>query len=96
MPGHIQRHPAEFLRNQQVSEMSESDGKNTPLNPNALDVAALALVLTRASGGHSPVTAEGIRRDVDAGAPTNPDGTLNVVHYAAWLVKRMSGQTDGD
>jgi len=27
--------------------------------------------------------------DVLAGAPTNADGTLNLVHYAAWLVKEM-------
>ena len=25
----------------------------------------------------------------NAGAPTNPDGTLNLVEFAAWLVKEM-------
>jgi len=34
------------------------------------------------------------RADLDAGAPTNPDGTVNLVHYAAWLNKEMS-KTDG-
>ena len=32
-----------------------------------------------------------------AGAPVNSDGTLNLVHYAAWLVKEMtSGGGGGD
>ena len=31
--------------------------------------------------------------DVAAGAPTNADGTINLAHYAAWLVK-MFGHED--
>jgi hypothetical protein len=30
-----------------------------------------------------------LRDDVAAGAPTNADGTINLVHFAAWLVKEM-------
>jgi len=30
-----------------------------------------------------------LQADIDAGAPTNADGTLNLVHYVAWLVKEM-------
>jgi hypothetical protein len=30
-----------------------------------------------------------LRSDVTAGAPTNADGTFNLVHYAAWLCKEM-------
>ncbi len=30
-----------------------------------------------------------LQADVAAGAPTNADGTFNLVHYAAWLVKEM-------
>ena len=26
-----------------------------------------------------------LRADLDAGAPTNADGTINLIHYAAWL-----------
>jgi hypothetical protein len=33
---------------------------------------------------------EMIEADVDDGAPVNPDGTLNLVHYAAWLVKEIA------
>ena len=54
-----------------------------------------ALILSRIGG--RPVTEAMIRADVDAGAPTNADGTLNLVHYAAWLVRQMSsGGAGGD
>ena len=36
-----------------------------------------------------------ITADLNAGAPTNPDGTLNLLHYAAWLV-RESQTGEGD
>jgi hypothetical protein len=32
-----------------------------------------------------------VLRDVADGAPTNADGTINLVHYAAWLVREMAG-----
>jgi len=31
-----------------------------------------------------------IRRHVDAGAPADPDGRVNLIHYAAWLVRRAA------
>ncbi len=58
------------------------------LDPAALGVADAARVLTRMGG--KPVTEEMLRADIDAGAPTNANGTLNLVHYAAWLVKEMN------
>ncbi|QOJ16278.1 MAG: hypothetical protein HRU76_01110 [Phycisphaeraceae bacterium] len=65
------------------------------LNPAALPVADAARVLTRLGG--KPVTEAMLRADIDAGAPTNAGGTLNLVHYAAWLVKEMSvGGAGGD
>jgi hypothetical protein len=68
------------------------------LNPAALGVADAARVLTRIGGvGGKPVTEEMLRADIDAGAPTNANGTINLVHYAAWLVKEMSvGGAGGD
>jgi hypothetical protein len=59
-----------------------------PLNPTALSVTDAALVLSRAGG--TSVTESMIREDIAEGAPTNADGTLNLVHYAAWLVKEMA------
>ena len=55
------------------------------LNPAALPVADAARVLTRLGG--RAVTEVMLRADIDAGAPVNTDGTLNLVQYAAWLVK---------
>ena len=45
------------------------------------------------ASGPQPVTAEMLQADIDAGAPVNADGTMNLVHYAAWIVKEM---IDGD
>jgi len=62
------------------------------LNPAALPVADAARVLTRLGG--KPVSEEMLRADIDAGVPTNADGSVNLVHYAAWLVKEMSAGGD--
>lgn len=56
------------------------------MNPSALPVGIAARLLTKASG--RSISEAQIRADIDAGAPTNPDGTINLVHYAAWLVKQ--------
>ena len=65
------------------------------LNPAALGVADAARVLSRIGG--KPVTDAMLRADIDAGAPTNANGTINLVHYAAWLVREMSvGGAGGD
>ncbi len=69
--------------------MDRDDGKQ-PLSPMSLTVADAARLLTRAAG--QPVTAEMLQADLDAGAPTNADGTINLVHYAAWLVKEMASR----
>ncbi|QOJ04319.1 MAG: hypothetical protein HRU71_12845 [Planctomycetia bacterium] len=58
------------------------------LNPSALSIADAARLLTAAGG--QLVTAEMIQSDVDAGAPANADGTINLIHYAAWLVKEQA------
>ena len=61
------------------------------LNPNALSVANAARLLSKVFG--EPVTEEMIRSDVTAGAPTNRDGTLNLVLYAAWLLRESAKET---
>jgi hypothetical protein len=53
----------------------------------ALPLADVAALLSRVGG--KPVTAEMVRADIDAGAPANVDGTINLVHYAAWLVRNV-------
>ncbi|MBK9128192.1 MAG: hypothetical protein IPM13_10375 [Phycisphaerales bacterium] len=62
------------------------------LNPTALPLADAARLLSAVGG--QVVTVEMLQADVAAGAPTNDDGTLNVAHYAAWLVKEMAARAD--
>jgi len=64
-----------------------NDSKPNPLNPLAMPIPDAARLLGAVGG--QPVAEETIRSDVESGAPTNADGTLNLVHYAAWLVKEM-------
>jgi hypothetical protein len=62
------------------------------LNPTALALADAARLLS-AAGGRA-VSMEMLDSDLAAGAPRNPDGTLNLIAYAAWLVKEMSARGD--
>lgn len=59
-----------------------------PLNPQALRLADMARVLS--ASGSSPVTVEMLQADIDDGAPRNPDGTMNLIRFAAWLVKEIA------
>ena len=56
-----------------------------PINPLALPIADAAQLLSKA--GARQILVEQIEADVAAGAPTNADGTINLVTYAAWLSK---------
>ena len=60
---------------------------NTPVDPNRLTPEQAARLLSAAAKVRVPV--EQIVADLEAGAPRNPDGTINLVYYAAWLVKEM-------
>jgi len=57
------------------------------LNPQALRLADMARILS--ASGPRPVTVEMLQVDIDDGAPVNPNGTINLVHYAAWVVKNV-------
>ena len=48
-----------------------------PRNPAAMPVAELARMLG--------LPEKTLSDHIEEGAPTNPDGTMNLVHYAAWL-----------
>lgn len=69
------------------------DGDGARLNPSAMSVAGAARVLTRLGG--QEISEATLRADLEAGAPTNRDGTINVVHYAAWLVKQINDTGGG-
>lgn len=55
-----------------------------------MGVADLARLL-RASGSRHG-TEDAVQADIEAGAPTNVDGTINLVHYAAWLARQVAAQ----
>jgi hypothetical protein len=57
------------------------------LNPMAIPVRDAAKLLSKAGG--QAIDEETLLLDIEDGAPTNADSTLNLVHYAAWLVKEM-------
>jgi len=53
----------------------------------ALTPEALASILSRSG---AKITSDAILADVSAGAPSNPDGTINLIHYTAWMLKELS------
>ncbi len=75
-----------------MAEHAPNVQPNRAMSPTALSMADAARLLS-AAGGRS-VTVEMIQADIAAGGPTNADGALNLVHYAAWLVKEMSACGD--
>ena len=66
-------------------------GDSTP-KITALTPAQAAQILSAA--GKRRVAEATVVADIAAGAPTNPDGTLNLVHYAAWLVREYADHGD--
>jgi hypothetical protein len=69
---------------QEFRRFSMSDDRQ-PVNPAALAVADVARILS--------VSVEAVERDLREGAPAAADGTVNLVHYAAWLNGKLA---DGD
>jgi len=72
--------------------MIDSPESSAPanLNPNALSVADAARLLAKASG--QPISVQMLEAALSAGAPKNPDGTISLVRYAAWLVRELSAR----
>jgi len=73
-------------------DADRQDGRET-LNPAALAVADAARLLGMAE--------DVVRKHVGEGAPAAADGTMNLIHYAAWLIRELArreptGQSDGD
>lgn len=71
-----------------MSETNPEGRQGGPLNPQALRLGDLARILS--ASGPRPVTVEMLQADIGDGAPTNPDGTMNLVEYARWLIQEMS------
>lgn len=59
----------------------------------ALPVATVVAVLRKAGARH--VDADAVRADLAAGAPVNPDGTINLLAYTAWMLQRLAVREGG-
>lgn len=57
------------------------------LRVTALSLASAARLLQVA--GAAAADEATLRAHLARGAPSNPDGTLNLVHYTAWLVREL-------
>ena len=68
-----------------MTDNNPSERQPGPINPQALRLEDLARILT--ASGPKSVTLEMLQADIKNGAPVNPDGTMNLVNYATWLVK---------
>ena len=80
-----------------MSPVQAPDADSPPrLNPVAMSVADAASLLTKAGGVR--LTGAQIQADIDAGSPTNADGTISLVLYAVWLVRETAngGTPHGD
>ncbi len=74
------RHPAQFDHIPKDSRKSPDARIRSEIHRSLSDVAAR--LLTKA-GGRLVAESE-LQRDVEAGAPTNPDGTINLLNFTAW------------
>ncbi len=66
--------------------------EHATIDPNRLAPEQAAKLLSAAAKVHIPV--EQILEDLAQGAPRNPDGTMNLIHYTAWLLKEMRRGSD--
>ena len=61
------------------------EGSNEELNPNAMTVEQTAALFSKLRRRRVPVAE--IEADIEAGAPTNAAGRLNLLTYTAWMLK---------
>ena len=71
-----------------MSSDNAQERQGGPLNPQALRRKDLVRILSGFLP--RPVTLDMLEEDIDAGAPVNPDGSMNLLRYAAWLVKEAA------
>ena len=68
------------------------DAENTARKLTALSRLDVAALLSKTAGKQVDIAL--LEEDITAGAPVNADGTINLVIYAAWLVKELAGRGD--
>lgn len=73
-----------------MSPTQSPQPNSTALNPAAMSAAEVAKLLS--AGGGKKIMPEQIQADIDGGAPVNRDGTINLVHYTAWLIREVQAR----
>jgi hypothetical protein len=63
-----------------------SDGNQ--VDPTRLTIEQAAKLLSAAF--RERIEMETLQADLDDGAPANTDGTINLVHYAAWQARELA------
>jgi hypothetical protein len=76
----------------QRTQPAATDTTPRARDPLCRSVADLAVQLSRAGGRE--ITDAMIAADIKAGAPVQPDGTVHLLNYGAWLAKEFV--RDGD
>ncbi len=61
------------------------EGSNEELNPNAMTAEQTAALFSKLR--RRRVRVAKIEADIEAGAPTNAAGRLNLLAYTAWMLK---------
>ena len=75
-----------------MSETNATGRQASRVNPQGLRLEDLAQILSAL--GPKAVTVTMLRDDVSVGAPTNADGTLNLIRYVAWLLEENADAGD--
>jgi hypothetical protein len=82
-----------FFKMLRWSNMPTENMPSTPqpaVNPASLSIEDMSRLLSAAGG--RKVTPEQVQADIDAGAPVGAGGRMNLVHYAAWLVREVQAR----
>jgi hypothetical protein len=67
-----------------------TQANTTPVNPASLSVAEVAKLLSAAGG--KPVSVEQVQADINAGAPVDSGGRINLIAYTAWLAREVQSR----
>jgi hypothetical protein len=68
-----------------MAHINISGGQAGGLSPQSLRLEDMAKILS--AFGPKPVTVEMLQADIADGAPVNWDGSMNLLHLAAWLAR---------
>ena len=63
-------------------------------NRNLLALKPDQVVDVLVKSGFRDMTLELLHSDFELGAPRNPDGTVNLIHYMAWILKEINSNAN--